>query len=343
MTLPFHEINESIRTSNREKFARLLSDVDSSELQSINDSRYSSWFSGIGATLLQLVAFLKPSFVPLVLDRGVEVDLHSACAIGDTKAVERILSKTPNAMNDQVDTYFPIQFSLGQPEILRHLLEQGDDPNRPISRVAWFEWEEASSDAGFTWKPFHMLALGRGKQPHTTAAGILKQYGGDPSSLESPIGDAPIHLSAIYGRAKLIEWFVTHGCDVDQPTRDVTSPAAKTLYDRSPYEPFDGYSSTPLMLAAGEGQVDSVATLLRCGASVHATDSNGFTPLHYAAGAFWGENVDIVTMLLAAGASPNTVSHLDLIRQSDSVDKTGCRPRDLAILKNYTRILRCLS
>ena len=80
------------------------------------------------------------------------------------------------------------------------------------------------------------------------------------------------------------------------PLEDV---AAK-LFDNAPYAPFrNTHGKTALMLAAGEGQMEAVKVLLELGASVEAKDSAGFTPLHYAAGAFWQESTEIVELILA--------------------------------------------
>ena len=77
------------------------------------------------------------------------------------------------------------------------------------------------------------------------------------------------------------------------------------------------------MLAAGEGQVAAAQALLELGADLGATDSDGFTPLHYAAGTFWEENTHLVELLLQHQAA------------TDAPSKTGLRPIDLAQKKGY--------
>ncbi len=67
-------------------------------------------------SLLQLASFVRPAAALLVVADGyAEVDLHSACALGDTRLVEEIIKSNPAALNAQIDTYYPIQYALGHP------------------------------------------------------------------------------------------------------------------------------------------------------------------------------------------------------------------------------------
>jgi hypothetical protein len=62
---------------------------------------------------------------------------------------------------------------------------------------------------------------------------------------------------------------------------------------------------TPLMYAAGQGNLDTLRQLLHSGASLEATDPSGWTALLYAAG---NGRTEAVKALLAAGAQPNHAS-----------------------------------
>jgi ankyrin repeat protein len=63
----------------------------------------------------------------------------------------------------------------------------------------------------------------------------------------------------------------------------------------------DTMGHTPLFVAVNRGRIDAVRFLLRCGANVHATAVDGVTTLMIACA--WQENLEIVRMLIAAGAN----------------------------------------
>ena len=80
---------KALRENKRADFLVALDQfVAAKELDTLkNDIPYANWFSGIGATLLQLTAFLRPDLAAAVVDAGATVDLHSACGIGDVDAM----------------------------------------------------------------------------------------------------------------------------------------------------------------------------------------------------------------------------------------------------------------
>ena len=277
--IDFESFAHAIRDRDFSAFADRLAAIDDvADLAIANDVRYANWYSGLGATLLQLTSFVQPDFAEAVLDRGAELDLHSACALGNMDAIERLLAAKPSSIDTKVDSYLPIQFALRHPQALRMLLEHGDDSNRSIRKLAWFEWEDQAAERDLSqWRPLHMVALGRGDEPHIDSAEVLREFGADLGVTSSPFGTAPIHLAATYDRTHLIRWFVENGCDVDTPTTDTGYAAATAnLFDDTPFSPFYTSKQTPLMVALGEGHSAAIKLLLDLGANVNAADSASF-------------------------------------------------------------------
>ena len=100
-------------------------------------------------------------------------------------------------------------------------------------------------------------------------------------------GATDLHFAAENGWAKLAQWLIDKGADVNAKTKDV-----------------NGY--TPLHRAAYYNAADVAKVLLAKGANVNAQDSNPnfrWTPLNYAV----SENaVDVAKILLANGADVNS-------------------------------------
>ena len=320
----------AIRENDRVVFEGLLDSLGEVEFGQTNETRYASWFSGIGFTLIQLTAFLRSDWAAGLLERGMLVDLNTACDLGDVEAVKCLLDNDSSAHEKSINTYVPAQFALRHPRTLRALLEHGDDADRSIQKLAWFDWEDLAAERGVSdWRLIHMVGVGRGKEIET--AKVLNEFGADLEATASTFGDAAIHLAAIYDRAPLIRWFVEQGVAVDLPSVDSGVACGEAdLFEAEPFSPFDGNGKTSLMLTLGEGQSEAVNVLLELGADVDAQDSLGHTPEHYAAGAFWQENLAHVERLVERSA--NLKEH----SKSDEL------PLDLAKKKGYQETISLL-
>ena len=178
-----------------------------------------------------------------------------------------------------------------------------------------------------------MAALGRaGKSLEVLE--VLFDHGAKLNIPSVPFGEAPIHIAATTGNTPAIEWLIGKGTSVDLPTADLgnTPQLLRDLFDTRPFEPFFGSTDvTPTMIAAGEGHVAAVETLIKHNARLDVVDSQGYTALHYAAGAYWGDNVEIVEHLYSKGANK-------LLRA-----QSGELPVDLAIQRGYASTASYLS
>lgn len=329
----------------KERLDRAIRDNDAEALQDIvrlepallqalleekSGERYTNWFSGAGATLLQLAAFARRDLGLALAQAGAPLDLHTACALGKTeKVAEHIGNGAP--LDQQIDSYTPMQYTLrhlaapGNLDVLRLLLENGDDANRPLQKLAWFEWEDQAAEQGLSdWRPIHALALTGSRETSVEGAVLLKAHGADLNAVARPFGETALHLAAIYNGDRLIHWLVANGVPVDGGTLETDLGEARAdLFDQAPFAPFDTHGKTALMLALGEGQQNAAAALVETGASLAATDAGGFTPLHYAAGAFWEDNAGLVQWTIERGGRPQ------------ARDIQGRTPLDLARARNY--------
>jgi ankyrin repeat protein len=288
---------------------------------------------GKEVTLLQLASFWRNEEVAkTLLSLGATLDFHSACGLGDLETIASMIEADPSIINTQVDTYYPLQFAIsaGQPEVLRYLLQHGDDANRPIKKVCWFVWEDAAVAAGQEpWKPIHMATLYAFSEPNVALAECLRDFGADLSAASPLNGYRAIHLAAMSGKVtSILKFLVTSGVDVDSRTAALAGPHAVELED---FSPLGGHDWTPLMVAAAEGHLATADELLKLGANVGARNSLGQTPLHFAAGSFWGDKPKVAELLIDHGAD------------AAAADNDGQLPIDYARAKGYEQTVQSLS
>ncbi|MET2985811.1 ankyrin repeat domain-containing protein [Aureibaculum conchae] len=324
-----------IREKDLSGFEHHLSKSDElvKNINSINKEYYSDWFPGIGFTLLQIVSFVNPLFANFLLEKGAKHDIFSAAALGKFELAKKIAKRNPSLLNIPIGGFYPIQFAMSSPTIFEFFLEIGESPERVLTRLGWFDWEDNAINNNLSeWKIIHMAALGRRYHDNLEIARILLKHGANLSASSLPFGESALHIAAIYNNPEFIDFMISNGVDVDIKTLGVKQTKNhKNLFNTSYFEPFISSSEkTPLMLASGEGQIKAAKVLLKLGADPNKKDSLGFTSLHYAAGNFWEERLDIVKLLINHDANPYVI------------DVEGRTPSDIAQLKNYKNVSKFL-
>ncbi len=282
-------IDAILNADDRRLTTLLQSSSDSDVLAtSIENPHPTNHSIGYGMTLLQLASFRRreggcPSAV--LLKHGAAVDLHSACGLGMLERIHELLEAEPHGVSKQVDSYFPIQFAItaGQPAVIRCLVEHGDDVHRDLRKVAYFGWEDEARGQTYTpWKPIHMASLWGFDSTRVPVAQTLAEAGANLIAVSPLDGFRPIHLVAMPNRVEMIRFFVVQGVDVDSRTE---ACEAINLSDQK--GPIEGFSCTPLMVAAAEGFVEATTCLLELGADRAAVNDRGQTALDFAKKRFW--------------------------------------------------------
>ena len=302
--------------------ARDWSAIAKELLDSKSESR-----AGVGLTsetdlsALQVAVLYNRTLAHDMLSAGVNCDLHSACALGLSDQIVDLSKKTD--LSTEADLLPPLGWALLNSQVgaTKTLLEQGDDPNRKLTRIGFFAWEIEALGEG-SWRPIH-LAVTHGYSVHAPElTNMLVKAGAD---LEAPcvLGEFPLHLACTYGWEAVIKVLLELGTDVDSRTIPCSEKVRKLS---SPEGDFADHDVTPLMVAAREGKEDTAKLLLDRGSNVNARSANKRTALHMAANAWWSEEVKTVEVLLEAGADPN------------AMDESGKTPLDWAIQRNYGQV-----
>jgi ankyrin repeat protein len=112
----------------------------------------------------------------------------------------------------------------------------------------------------------------------------------DPEAINSysPDGWTPLHLAVFFGRVNIVHFLLSKGANIDAPSRN-------------------DQIVTPLHSALANPHNSSVGELLiEAGANLNVTQSEGYTPLHYAA----ANGLDqVIHSLLAHGVDTSIKNH----------------------------------
>ena len=197
--------------------------------------------------------------------------LMAASMYGQTNAVNVLLQYGANvALTDNrigsTALHFAADSSDNSCEILRCLIENGADVNG-VNKVKQTPLMKAA------------------KSGHINALTLLIKHGADVD-LQDSDGYKALHF-AVFGSdisSEILSCLIGSGADVNARTNN---------------------GVTPLMIAAEEGHINAVTSLVKCGANVHLHDKDGQRALHHAMQSPQASICEVLSCLIKNGADVN--------------------------------------
>lgn len=237
----------------------------------------------------------------LLVHHGATVDLTIASALGDLEAVQRILERAPDAVNDERPCgkrALSTAIDHGHDAIARLLLERGADPNAP---------EGATAPRGVA---LH-AASRTGNQPMVE---LLLSHGADPNGEIDSSGSATYAAQSREIRQLLLD----HGGSLD-PYDLVWLGEEEEAVRRVRADPASAHAGCGGVLAAAcsLGKRDLVERLLEAGARV--------APVVNGCRSYLLTDPDLLRLLLASGMDPDLPSwqHVTPLHTLSSRDSRG--------------------
>jgi uncharacterized protein len=196
------ELFEVIRSGDLSRVRSLL-DVDSSLASAKNDS-------GVSAVLTSVYS-AKSDIRDFLLERGAQLELQDAAAVGRLDRVKEIVEANPARAKSFSPDGFPVvalAAVFGQFEVARYLAEKGADVNAVSTNGTGYNALTGAVTAG-----------------HTEIVKWLLESGADPNYRYGH-GYTPLLAAASNGRLDIVKLLLQHGADTSALTNDGKSAAA---------------------------------------------------------------------------------------------------------------------
>lgn len=163
--------------------------------------------------------YQQPAIARLLIAHGAEVDLFTACAVGELDRVRALVEAAPDRVNGFApDGFQPLGLAafFGQVEVVHFLLGHGaqvDTPSRNPLQV----------------RPLHSAAAGQ----HLAIARALLAYGADPNARQQG-GFTPAHSAAQNGQRPMLDLLASHGADLTTANDQGQTPRDLALAHHHP-------------------------------------------------------------------------------------------------------------
>lgn len=167
-----------------------------------------------GRTPLLLALYLgHEDLARSIGERVAALNVFEAAALGDSEALEDILTRDPSQANGVApDGFGPLGLAayFGRLAAARILLEVGADPDAP-------------SRNDVQVRPLHSAAAHRDSEASLAVARLLLERGADPNATQAG-GWTPLHAAAARGGVGLIRLLLEHGASKEAMTEDHRTP-----------------------------------------------------------------------------------------------------------------------
>ncbi|WP_199617707.1 ankyrin repeat domain-containing protein [Paenibacillus alkalitolerans] len=188
------EMLDAVKSKNLDKVKRLL-EID----EKLKDAK-----SEEGQTAVLMAAYYRANEIKeLLLQKGAELNLYEAAAVGNTARIKEIVSEAPKLINSHsFDGYTPLGLAahFGHEEAAAYLLDRGADINLK------------GKDGKLNNTALHASIAGN----HINIVKLLLTHGADINSQcegETRKGFTPLHVAAHFNRFEIAKMLLENGAN----------------------------------------------------------------------------------------------------------------------------------
>lgn len=163
---------------------------------------------GLSATLLATY-YGHRDIASALIERGAQLDIFEACAVGQFRRVEALVEADPSLVNTYApDGFFPLALAafFGHEAIVNYLLARGADVHMAARNA-----QKVTA--------LHAALAG----PNPNIARALVAHGADVNARQES-GFTPLHEAAQNGDAAMVQFLLDHGADAQARLDDGRTP-----------------------------------------------------------------------------------------------------------------------